>query len=277
MDFAMAFDPQSLPEANLGMEASENKALSHVPADTLLYLSGSGIGNALQGMLDVVTAMPDQPPDLDEQLQMLTGLLGVSMEELVEMLSGEFAIALTHDPAGIGGDPSMPIGMSMLIEAEDQEKFQKVIRSFSSLIAMGAEMELPQETINDVAVTMIADPYAGGMVVGWGVGNDFFALGSNQALLEAAFGGSKNTLANDETFKAATAILPTKNTGYFYFNMGGLIDILYETLSPREQEEFDRTARTMFEPIRAMAGTGEPVSRDKGVSSGTLFILIEGE
>jgi hypothetical protein len=277
MDFATVFDPEAFPEANMGTEASDNKALSHVPADTLLYLSGGGMGNALQGMLDVVRSMPDSPPDLDEQLQMLTGMLGVSMEELVEMLSGEFAIALTHDPAGIAGDPSMPIGISMLIEAEDQEKFQRVIRSLSSLIAMGGEMELPQETINGVEVTTLTDPYAGGMIVGWGVGDDFFALGSSQTLLEAAFGGGENVLADDPTFKTATAILPSKNTGYFYLNMVGLMDVAYEAMSPREQEEFDRTARPMIEPIRAMAGSSEPASREKGVATGTMFILIEGE
>ena len=277
MDFTTTFDPEALSEMSIETQANDNKALNHVPADTLLYLSGSGMGNVIQGMLDVVKAMPDQPEDLDEQIEMLTGLLGVSMEELVEMLSGEFAMAFMHDPAGLAGDPSMPIGMSMLIEAEDQEKFQKVIRSLSSLIAMGGEMELPQETINDVEVTMLTDPSTGEPMFGWGVGDEFFALGSNKALLKAAFGGSENALADDETFKAATSILPTKNTGYFYLNMGGLMNIVYESLSPREQEEFDRTARTMFEPIRAMAGTGEPLSRDEGVSTGTLFILIEEE
>jgi len=52
--------------------------------------------------------MPDQAEDMDEQLQMMTAMLGVSVDELVEMLSGEFAIAIMHDPAGIGGDPSVP-------------------------------------------------------------------------------------------------------------------------------------------------------------------------
>jgi hypothetical protein len=276
VDFVSIFDEGALPESMLGMRASPNKAAGYVPASTLFYMSGGGLGDALQMMLDAITAMPDVQPDFDEQMQMLTGMLGVSLDDLVEMLSGEFALAITHDPAGIGGDPSVPIGLGVLIEAREREKFETLLSQLSMLLGMGAEMQFPTQEIGGVEVTTIPNPYGQGMIAGWGVGQDFFAFGTSQELLETAFGGGGAKLADDATYKAATAPLPDKTGGVFYMNLEKLFDVMAETMSPWEREDFDQN-RPLFAPIKALSAASEPYDRDKGWNLGTFFVLIESE
>jgi hypothetical protein len=276
IDYVVVYDQDALGESVLGTQASPNQAVGRVPASTLFYLSASGLGNVLQAGLDTIKAMPDQPPDLEEQMQMLTAMLGVSVEDLIEMLSGEFALAVTHDPAGIAGDPSVPVGASFLIEAKDQGKFETLLRSLSGLLTLGAEMELPTQTINDVEVTVVQDPFTESMIVGWGVGKGFFALGTSQELLEAAFGGGPK-LADDATYKAATAPLPKEKSGIFYVNVEGLLKIVVEAMGPWERESFDKEGRALLEPIKAISAAAEPLDKNKDSMSGTLFILIESE
>lgn len=276
VDFVSLFDKDALPESMLGMQASPNKAAGHVPASTLFYISGGGLGDALQMGLDMITAMPDVPPDFDEQMQRLTGMLGVSLDDLVEMLSGEFALAITHDPAGIGGDPSVPIGLSVLIEAREREKLETLLSQLSMLLGMGAEMQFPTQEISGVEVTTIPNPYGQGMIAGWGIGPDFCAFGTSQELLEAAFGGGGAKLADDATYKATTAPLPGETSGVFYMNLEKLFDVMAETMSPWERESFDQN-RPLLAPIKAISAASEPYDKDKGWISGTLFVLIESE
>jgi hypothetical protein len=277
VDFVALYDKEALPEDMLGTEAVSQKTAGRVPADTLFYMSGSGLGNVIQMGLDAITALPDQPPDLDEQLNMLTSLLGVSVEDLVEILSGEFAIAVTHDPSGIGGDPSIPVGVSFVMEATDADKFRSMLDSLTSLLALGAEMEFPKEFINDVEVTTIADPASGNLVVGWGVSNEFFAIGTSQGLLEAAFSGGDGKLA-DVTYYQDTVVaeLPEQTTGVFFMNLDGLLRIVEEAMDTSERESFEQ-ARSLLAPIKAMGAGAEPIDPSKDSASGTLFILIESE
>jgi len=276
VDFVAAYDKDALPEGMLGSQASCGKSAGRVPANTLFYLCGSGLGNVIQMGLDAVQAMPDQPEDLDEQLQMATAMLGVSLEEMIEMLSGEFAVAVTHNPAGIAGDPSLPVGASFLVEAEDEDKFQRLLNSVSSLLALGAEMEFPKETLSGVEVQTIPDPFSGNMIAGWGVGEGFFAIGTSTELLEAAFGGAGDKLDATATYKAAIEPLPKEKAGIFFMNLDGLLQIVVESMGDQDRESFEE-ARPLLAPIKAISAATESYSEDKAVVAGTFFIMIEGE
>jgi hypothetical protein len=277
VDFVQVYDREAIPENMMGTEAISQQTAGRIPADTLFYLAGSGLGSVIQMGLDAIAALPDQPPDLDEQLEMATALLGVSLEDLVEMLSGEFAIAVTHDPSGIGGDPSIPVGVSFLLEAQDAEKFQRLLDSLTTLLALGAEMEFPKETINDVEVTTIPDPSSGNMIAGWGVGNEFFAIGTSKAMLQTAFGGGDGKLADVAVYEDAVVTpLPEKTTGVFFMNLGGLLGIVEEAMDASERESFEQ-ARSLLAPIKAISAGAEPIDTSKDFASGTFFVLIESE
>ena len=103
--------------------------------------------------------------------------------------------------------------------------------------------------------------------------DDFFALATSRELIETAFdGGAK--LSADATFKAATALLPKENTGYFYLDVAQTIEVIYQAMSRSDRASLDE-ARPVLEPIKAIGGASEPTRRDKDIATGTLFILIE--
>lgn len=276
VDFALVYDKDALPEDLPGAQAIDDEAAARVPASTLLFVSGTGLSSVFQGALDAIKAMPDQSEDLDEQLQMMTAMLGFSVEDLIEMLSGEFGVAVTYDPAGIGGDPSVPMGVSFLVEAKEEEQFRDLLKSVSMLLTLGAEMELPHETVSGVDVTVIADPSTGNMVAGWGVGNGFFVVATSEELLEAAFDEAGEKLTNAATYDEAVAPLPDPRAGLFYLNLEDLLGIVVETMKPAERESFDQ-ARPLLEPIKAISAAAEPFDKGQDSMSGTFFILIGDE
>ncbi len=279
VDVVVTYDKDALPENMMGlMNETPNKAVGHVPADTLLYYSASGLGDVVQMILDIAESDPSLAgPEFEQSLTMIEGFLGVSVQDLIEMLSGEFALAVVYDEAGLAGDPSTPIGLSLLIEAREFDKYEKMLGKLANLLKSFAEMDIPTKTLNDVETWILEDPYSGEMMVGWGVSQDFFSLATSESLLEMAFGGGGAKLADNGTYQAAAGPLPKDKGVMLYINLNQLMDIAYETMSPWEQEEYDETARDIFAPIKAISGASESFNRDKSFTTSTLFILIESE
>lgn len=276
VDFVSVYDQDAVPESPMMAQAIANIAAERVPADALFYVSGSGLGGMVQTMVDAIKAMPDQPEDLDEQLQLLTAMLGVSFDELIEMLSGEFALAVLSDPAGLGGDPSMPIGVSFLLEAKDEAKFQSLLNSVSGLLKLSGEMDLTEGTVAGVEVMMIPGFTSSDPIAGLGVGNGFFAIATNEDLLEAAFGGDIAKLSQDPTYEAVLAQLPKEVSGILFLNMEEIMGIATQAMGPSDLDSFEE-AQSLLGPIKAVGAGMESISSDRDSASGTLFILVESD
>jgi hypothetical protein len=274
-DAVSVYDKDALPEG-IPATASPNKAIEHTPADALMYLSGANLGGVVKSVIDLVMTQPGlEMEDFTESLEMLETQLGIKLDDLYEALSGEFSVAITYDAAGIMGDPSTPVGALLQIENK-KEAFFKQLMSFAGLALLGGGSDMADTVeIGDVSVTLIKGP-TGETMVGWGLSTEFFALATSQGLLEIAFDGG-DKLADDPTFKAVTAVLPKDNAGYFYLNVAQGMDVLYQAMSGGEQEEFDREARDVLGPIKALGAASQPVSRDQDTASATLYILLEGQ
>jgi hypothetical protein len=211
--------------------------------------------------------------DVEESIAMMEAQLGIELDDLYEALSGEYSLALTYEAAGLAGDPSMPIGLLLQFENKDEATFKQLMSlAGMALAGQGGGMELETGTINDVSVTSLVGPN-GEPLVGWGLSDEFFALGTSQGLLEMAFEGG-DSLADDATFQAAMAPLPEETGGYFYLKVAGTLEIVYQALSPYEQEGFEE-ARDILGPIKAISSASEPMSREKDSASATVFILLE--
>jgi hypothetical protein len=272
-DFVYVYDKDALPETMLST-ANPNRALEHAPADALIYVSGVDVGSALKQILEIAQAQPGaEMEDFDESMQMMEAQLGLKLDDVYAALSGEFSLAVTHSAAGLMGDTSIPIGLLLQLENKDPEVFEQLM-NLAALALVGSDDGSGLETIdvNGVSVTLVNDP-AGHTWLGWGLSDDFFALGTSRELIETAFdGGAK--LSADATFKAATALLPKENTGYVYLNVAQTVEMIYPAMSSSDRASLDE-ARPVLEPIKAIGGASEPVSREKDSASGTLFILIE--
>jgi hypothetical protein len=276
VDFVTLYDKDALPEDMLGTQEISDQTAGRVPAGALIYLAGAGLGDQVQMLLDTVQSMPDQPEDLEEQLQMMTAFLGVTFEELIEMLSGEFALAVAADPGGLGGDSSMPVGVGFLLEAKDEGKFERLINSISSLVSLSGEMELGKETIGGVEVATIPGQTSEDVLAGVGVGEGYFVIATNRELLETAFGGGDDNLADAEAYKTAVAPLPETRSGLFFMNMSQFLALAEGAMDPMERESFAE-AKPVLGPIKAISAGAEPFDANKDSMSGVLFFLIESE
>jgi hypothetical protein len=271
-DVVSVYDKDALPESAFS-QVVPNETLNHVPADTLIFLSSTGLGDGLKSILDMAASMPEMgAEDLEESMGMLEAQLGLKVDDIFNALSGEFSVALTRD-SGLLGDPSVPIGLLVQFENKDEDTFQQIMNLAGlAILSLGEGIEVDKSDIGDVTVTLVNGP-DGAAMVGWGLSDDFFALGTSQSLLETAFEGG-DTLADDETFKAATAPLPKKNSGYFYLNLADSLDLIYAMMSDYEKADFDE-ARDVLGPIKAISAAGEPINREKDSSMSTFFILLE--
>jgi hypothetical protein len=276
VDFVTLYDKDALPEDMLGTQEISDQTAGRVPAGALIYLAGAGLGDQVQMLLDTVQSMPDQPEDLEEQLQMMTAFLGVTFEELIEMLSGEFALAVAAAPRGLGGDSSMPVGVGFLLEAKDEGKFERLINSISSLVSLSGEMELGKETIGGVEVATIPGQTSEDVLAGVGVGEGYFVIATNRELLETAFGGGDDNLADAEAYKTAVAPLPETRSGLFFMNMSQFLALAEGAMDPMERESFAE-AKPVLGPIKAISAGAEPFDANKDSMSGVLFFLIESE
>jgi hypothetical protein len=271
-DAVSVYDKDALPEAALS-EIVPNETLNHVPDDTLIFLSSTGLGSALQGILDMAASMPDAgAEDLDESMDMLESQLGLKMDDVFNALSGEFSLALTRD-SGLLGDPSIPMGLLVQFENKDPDTFEQIMNLAGlAILSLGEDIDVDESDIGEVSVTLVNGP-DGTTMVGWGLSEEFFTLGTSQSLLEVAFEGG-DTLADDETFKATTALLPKKNSGYAYMNLADSLDLIYMMMSDSEKADFDE-ARDVLGPVKAIGAAGEPITREKDSSMSTFFILLE--
>jgi hypothetical protein len=275
-DFASTYDADALPES-MATTTSPNKILEYAPADALFYMGSVDFGATLEQLMTMAESQAGMGmEDFDESLQMLESQMGLKLEDIYEAFSGEYSLVLTKDALGLMGDPSMPLGALVQVENKKEAVF-KQLTSLAGLALMGSGPDmLDTADVNGVEVTLVQGP-TGEPMVGWGLSDKFFAMGTNQDLLEYAFGGGDAKLADSDVFKEATELLPKKNTGYFYLNVAESMNMAYEFMSPYEQEEYDQEGRPVLEPIKVIAGASEPPSREKGSASGTFVILLEAE
>jgi hypothetical protein len=276
VDFVSVYDKDAVPESPMMAQPIAKVTADRVPADTMLYVSGSGLGGMVQMVVDAVTAMPDQPEDIEEQLQMMTAMLGVSFDELIEMLSGEFALAVTSDPSGLSGDPSMPVGVSILLEAKDEDKFQNLLTSVSGLLKLSGELDVVDGSVAGVEVKMIPGFTGDDFIAAMGVGNGVFAVATNEGLLEAAFGGDVAKLSQDPTYTAVSEKLPEDVSGVMFINMEQIMGVVSQAMGPMDLESFQE-AQSILGPIKAIGAGVQPYSSDRDSASGTLFILVQGD
>ena len=276
MDVVATYDPELLPEALIAIPTNPHKTAARVPQETLIYASSTMLGYTVQTMLDTLATMPDAPEDFDESLTMLTSFLGLTQDELIEMLSGEMGLALTYEPAGLGGDPNVPIGLSFLLEASDADKFERLVNGITTLLTMSAGVTMEEETINGVTVSTLPNPDTGELLIGFGVGQEFLAVGTSEALLESAFGGGGAALADDATYKAAIAPLPDANTGILFINVERTLDVLKAAMGPAEREGFAEV-EALLSPLKAISAATQPYSKGRDTVKGTFFVLIESE
>jgi hypothetical protein len=204
-----------------------------VPADVFFYASFSGLGDQLREV--------SSNPQLQEQLGMVQGLLGVSVSELAELFQGEAAFYVRQ------GAPIPEITLAVTVEDEGQAlaMVDRLAQRLASFAGGGAptatkigNVDAKQLRVQNFSVYYAA--FDGKLVI----------TSATTGISELSGGGDK--LADDETFTQAkeSAGMPDETAGFVYVNIEDLLPVI-DNFAQTAGEPLPSQARSNAEPLRS--------------------------
>ena len=270
-DVAATFEPDGLsPEMleNLGAKASAHRILRQIPDDALGFISAQNLAGGWKSFL----ANMRQNPDFRYQIDDLGDALGLKIdEELLGWMTGEFAIAVVE------GREDVPVGGFAVFEIDRRKEAEDVLEGLADAIEVLAFAEFEKKDINDVEMQVLADPFTGEIVLGYGFTDGHLVIGFTEDALESAVDDDMKSIADDKTFKKVQEHLPSRTSGYFYLNVEAAWQLAYRNMAEWERQDFDEAVRPFLEPIKAIGMAASPFDIEKGVGQSTLFIYIPGD
>ncbi len=271
LDYVVSVDPESLSSAQLkAAEAPANRreTAGLLPGETLAYVSGQDLFTAWETVLGSGLPIADLQSTFDE-FKSQTGVDLVN--DVIARLTGEYALALVPDPAGLLGDDTVPVGLIVLARAEQPEELKATLDSLYKPLE-GEGMVASQEQIDGTTFVLLQDP-EGKVTAGYGLKGDLLIIGSSRDLLRVAGQGGDQPLADNETFRAAVSPLPGRAASYIFVDVDGVVRLIYETMGAAEKADFDENIRPYLEPLRTISA-GAAATDKEGITRGTLFLTI---
>lgn len=234
-----------------------------LPADTLAYVEVQGAGVALQNLLTQLREVPG----LSQALLMLDGMGGAG------------ALVGWIDDVGVGLslNGEAPEAALVLI-ARDDTSAASTVASLSTMLGLaglGGGLDVTEETINGVEVTMVKITDLGalvppGSVPGIGeipvTGPISFSLAARGRAVVLTFGdgamagvlnaGSGASLADDAGFKQAAVRGISNSQVTMYVAVGASLDLLKGFVPPEELAEFEANVAPYLDPVEAVLISG---------------------
>jgi hypothetical protein len=233
---------------------------AQLPGDAVAYVGFADLAGQLAAVIDQLESA--QGGDVGEQLSQAAGqldaLLGVSVDDLRALASGEHAAVVTADDT--------KVGVAAVLEVEDGARASATLDSLRQALpglaglAGGQATNVPQ---------FRPAPLAGG-VSGWELplDDDFslvYGVDGNKVLLGSSPGAVRGvqsptpSLAENPGFVTDTAGIPDTVTGLVWIDMQGALDLI-ETHGDLDAE--DRAGLAQIEPLKSVVawstGGSEP-------------------
>ncbi len=275
VNMVMTFDQGTPLSEIVGTKSIPNSAANFVPDSTFFYCSTSGLDQIVQVGLDIVKSNPDLAmPNFDQSIELLEGILGIKVQDLLNMLSGEFALALNPGPSQVAEASSLPLGLSLLIEAKHYTEYEELLAKIAVMMKRFTDINVSAKFIDDAQAWTLEDPVTKGTLAAWGVDENFFILASAEELLKVAFGDRGAKLADDAIYQAVMDALPDTGGVFLYVDLNKFGGLVGQNMSPEEQEKNNQTDPDFVDSIKALGFVSEPLKPEKGAVSSELFVLI---
>ncbi len=269
IESVVTFDPDKLPPEtmeSLRAEANAGRLIERVPADAVGFMSGQNLGAWWRNIL----ASFQQNPDFAMQLEDLERELGLRLnEELLGWQTGEYTLVVTE----VTGNDS-PIGLYSLLEFDDAEAAGTALDNIFEIAGNLGGLGHGSTEINQVEMQTLYDWYSEEVILGYGLTDEYVIIGFPEEALETATGEIVAPIAGEATFQRVRTHLPDSVTNYVYVDAGRVWQLIYETMSPWDQENFDQEMRPFLEPIEAIGIASPPADLDRGISRGSIYIYI---
>jgi hypothetical protein len=232
LDAAIAYDENKISDFQkdaLKSAYQAPKADRLVPENTFFFWGA----NSSQSPAKLVQAdNPMYTKDMQEAFDLFETQYNVNIENLLKMLTGEFAIAIGPSNDGpIAKQGQINVGATLFAATNDEAGF--------NAWAQGALDALSKEgytkfTMTDVTVAdyqlrqLSIEGSNGGNVALYGADRGYIIIGTSQDILEKGLSGN-GTLADSATYKNTWKAFPSQSVPYTYANLSGIYD-LYKSI-----------------------------------------------
>jgi hypothetical protein len=272
LDFMVLQDPAKLSTTQLQTPANRNRVLSALPDDALFLLSGQKLQAGYDQLIELAQQVPGEG-SIEDSVQEIEDELGINLKrDLFNWADGEYSLALYEDPTGLMGNQDTPLGLALLLEAQDSRTADRGMQNIVNGIMANSTSSRSTATFGGVKFTTLADR-SSNVTLGYGQVGDFMVFGSSTRMLSVSADAVRSPLSKDALFKAATAPLPAKNGGYVYVNIEQFVDLVYRNMSSSAKQDFNRNVQPYIENVRAIAAASQPGGKD-GVMRGSVFVLL---
>jgi len=276
VDIAMSYDVSKMSEAMKtslqARSASPNAILQNIPSEALLVLSGSDLNQIWQNVKENMA----NNPDFESQIADMESEMGFSMDEdIFGWMTGEYALVLVDAPKK--EDSFLPRGGGyVLIGSKDIAAAKTHVATVADAMQeqMGPMMTLKTQTIAGIELTSPENPMDDAFLGGYGFQGDYFLTAYREEAVTALANAKQNPFTNQAHFKAVQGYLPAKNTGYIYANLDQLRAVMESDLTGSAQTEYETNMKPFLKPVHAIGSAASTEGFDKGVSKGSLFLLI---
>jgi len=276
VDMAITYNTNKMSEAmktSLKTRSdSPNAILQNIPAEALVVLSGSDLNKIWQNVKEGMA----NNPDFESQMTDMESEMGFSLDkDVFGWMTGEYAMVLVDAPKN--EDSFLPRGGGyVLIGSKDIAAAKTHVATVADAMQeqMGPMMTLKTQTIAGIELTSPENPLDDAFLGGYGFQGDYFLTAYREEAVTALANAKQNPFTNQANFKALQSYLPAKNTGYIYANLDQLRAVMESDLTGSAQTEYETNMKPFLKPVHAIGSAASTDGFDKGVSKGSLFLLI---
>ena len=278
VDFSFVLDPDDIDEETLAVYQDAGKrpqTETLIPEGSLVYHVGSGIHKIVENLQANLASM-EGAEDFAESLMMFEMTFGFSpFEDFLGKLDGEWAFAIMPSSEGVLAEGlGVPLDFVFLAETSAPEELGDVTERIGFLITM---MEIGMvETLEFEKTTLyeLIDMMIGESILTFGMGEEYFVLGSSTSLINELFAGGAS-LADSEHYNQVWQEFPRDMSPVTFVDIRGLTAAIEGSIPSMIQESFEQEGEQYTNPITYFALAGTPM--EDGVARATMILFIETE
>ena len=237
----------------------------NAPANTLLYYGFSDLAEQVRTALEQGLSQADNGDETRQQLEavsgQLQGLLGISLDDLIALTTGEHAIIVT--PGGASVD--VPVTGALVLKVEDGQRAQSTLDALRNgvpgLLSTlgGSSANLPDWRQVPVApgVTGWQLPLEDGISITYAVDGDLAVIGASPRAVAQAL-APQQPLASNAEFTEAIAGAPSPLTGLMWFDVAGAVELADRSGQFAGQPDARESLRPLQNIVFWASGTDTP-------------------
>jgi hypothetical protein len=265
LDYALQYDANVLSPLQMDFlenPPQANNLAASAPANTALYVSSHNMPLLWEAVLN---------SDLRDMGRRLREETRIRLEDdLLELASGQYAVALTADRGGLPRQRNTPYGGIILVETADRRMVERQLNDAAQRFGDRYFFPVYSDEINRTPIQIM--DFRNGDMIGFGFSGDTLFIGSSEDALRLAVRASSSSLAGVPLYQTAIHPLPQTSHIYLYADVQSLIRTNYDTWSVTRQDQFDDQFRSYLRNIRAISATAGSMNR-QGLIQGVIFIV----